>query len=116
MICKGQSSKDTTTCLPNKVVRALLKDALQKDILLDEVNNLNDRIKEKETQLSASTTRDSLLIVSLKKEIFQLEEQKTLLITQSDKLEKQLRKARRKARWVGIAGILTTGAAIFLLK
>lgn len=116
MNLKAQSSKDTTTCLPNNIVRALLTDAKQKDILLDEVKNLNDRIAEKQKQLSLTNERDSLLIASLKKEIILLEDQKNLLVTDNDSKDKTIKKLRRKNRWTAAAGILTTGAALFLFK
>jgi len=115
MNCVGQSSKDTI-CLPNNIARALLIDAQRHDILKSEVANLNERIKEKQTQLSLTNERDSLLIQSLKKEIILLEDQKNLLVTDNDNKEKIIKKLRRKNRWTAFAGIATTVGAIFLFK
>lgn len=102
--------------MPNKIVRALLTDAKQKDVLLDEVKNLNERITEKQKQLSLTNERDSLLIQSLKKEIILLEDQKNLLVTDNDSKEKQIKKLKRKVRWTAAAGLAGVGAAIFLFK
>lgn len=115
MNCVGQSSRDTI-CLPNNIARALLIDAQRHDILKAEVANLNERIKEKQTQLSLTNQRDSILIASLKKEIILLEDQKNLLVTDNDSKEKQIKKLRRKVRWTAFAGIATTAAGVFLLK
>lgn len=105
-----------TLCFPVHVIQKLLIAAQQKDILEDEVRTLNERIIEKEKQLSASNARDSSLIVSLNKEIGFLKDQKGIALGEITALNKRLKRARRTARWASVAGVITTVAAAILIK
>lgn len=112
----NQSSANDSIKISSKAARNMLVRAQQAAILEDEIANLNQRIIEKEKQLSASNTRDSSLIVSLNKEIFLLNDQKGIVLGEITALNKQLKRARRTARWASVAGVITTVAAAILIK
>lgn len=116
MSCVGQSSKDTTISLPAKVVRALLVDARQKDVLQEEVTNLKQRIALKQQELSTAGKRDSTLIASLNSEIEIMKSQRQDFEGKLKQVEKDLKRARRKTKLVALAGIITTAAGIFFIK
>jgi hypothetical protein len=99
-----------------KAARNLLIKAQQAAILEDEVKNLNERIIEKERQLAITSTRDSLLMISLNSDISNLKEQKKVFSDALDTMTKELRKQKRKTRWTAIAGIVATIGGIFFIK
>lgn len=115
MNCAAQSSKDTL-CFPTNVVRGLLIDAQRKDILEDEVNNLNERIADLKLQLTKDSVYSASVVASMRREIVQLEGQKSLVLDELGTLKKQLRRARRGQRWTAIAGVITTVGAAILIK
>ena len=111
----AQSSKDTM-CLPSSAVQGLLIDAQRKDLLEADIKDLNARIVEKEIQLATTNTRDSLLIVSLGREISIMKDQRGLFEAELKAVTKQIKRERRKTRLVAFAGILTTAAGILFIK
>lgn len=110
------SSDSDSIKISSKAARNMLIRAQQAAILEDEVKTLNERIIEKERQLAITNTRDSLLIVSLNKEIFIMKDQRGIFEMELKVVNKQLRKERTKTRLVGLAGIITTLAGVLLIK
>lgn len=110
------SSDNDSIKISAKAARNMLIKAQQSSILEDEVKNLNERILEKERQLAITSTRDSLLMISLNNDIANLKEQKKAFSDALDKITKELRRQKRKTRLTAIAGIIATGAGIFFFK
>lgn len=115
MSCVGQSMNDTL-CFPTKVVRGLLIDAQRKDILEDEVKNLNSRISDLVKQMAKDSVYNAGQLASMRKEITLLEDQKSIILDEAATLRKQLRRARRGQRLTALAGIITTVAGVVLIK
>jgi hypothetical protein len=114
--CAGQSGSTDTLCFPVAIIQKVLIAAQQKTVLEDEVNNLHERIIEKERQLAITSTRDSLLMISLNNDIANLKEQKKIFSDALDTMTKELRKQKRRTRWTAIAGIVATLGGIFFIK
>lgn len=110
------SSDNDSIKISAKAARNMLIKAQQSSILEDEVKNLNERILEKERQLAITSTRDSLLMISLNNDIANLKEQKKAFSDALDKITKELRRQKRKTRLTAIAGIIATASGIFLFK
>jgi hypothetical protein len=117
--CSGQSLTDTIIKLPSKVARQLYTDALQKDILLEQVAILNQRIAQKEAILDFMQDKDSvtgLVIRTYQDEIEVMKGTRSILQAQIIALNKSLVRQKRKTFWVSVAGIASTIGAIFLFK
>lgn len=115
--CFTQSLNDTIIRLPAKVARKLYTDALQKDVLLEQVAILNQRISEKEAIITGLDEKDSInsqIIETYTNEISVMKDQRTIFETEIKAFKKALKKQRRKTVVVGILGIATTAVAFYI--
>ena len=81
--------------------------------MMDEVKNLNERIKDLKARISTDSLFSVVIEASMKREIFHLEGQKSLILDEINTLKKQLRRARRGQRWTAIAGLaLAVGVGV----
>lgn len=117
----SQSTATDSVKISAKAARNLLVAAQQKQILQDEVANLNDRIAEKDKQLSILLAKDSATINSLQKEIALTKEQIAVMQDQRGiydaelkAIRKQLKREKRKRTLTGVAGMITTAAAFYI--
>jgi predicted nucleic acid-binding protein len=93
-----------------------LIDAKQGKVLKEQVSILNERIAILEELTKELKKKDSLTVISYEKQIKEMKDQRKILETGLDTLNKALRKQRRKTKWTAIAGIVSTAGAIFLFK
>jgi predicted nucleic acid-binding protein len=113
----GQNIPTTDTiCFPISVAQKVLIDAKQGKVLKEQVSILNERIAILEELTKELKKKDSLTVISYEKQIKEMKDQRKILETGLDTLNKALRKQRRKTKWTAIAGIVSTAGAIFLFK
>lgn len=112
----AQSTQDTLIKLKPSVARKLLIDAEKKDILENEVANLNARIAGLQYQIDLISNNDSTIRASYERELVIVRDQKNIAVSQIKALEKQLKRSRRTTRWTAIAGIVLTAGVKFLIK
>lgn len=115
MSCASQLTTDTL-CFPTKVVRGLLIDAQRKDILEDEVKNLDARIADLLRRITSDSLHTVAQLASMRREVVLLEDQKLIVMDEASSLKKQLRRARRGKRLTALAGIITTVAGVVFIK
>lgn len=112
----AQSTQDTLIKLKPSVARKLLIDAEKKDILENEVANLNARIAGLQYQIDLISNNDSTIRASYERELLILKDQKNIALSEIKVLQKQLKRAKRTQRLTAIAGIITTVGAILFIK
>lgn len=113
-VSQPNTTTDTIVRLKSNVARNMYKDALQKPILEERISILNERITNLQILVKTVEQKDSILIMDSQNQIKLLLEEMTLCQDQVKTMETIIRKERRKRFWVSAAGIVTTGAAIYL--
>jgi len=89
----------------------------QRDAYKSEVDSLTKLIDIKQRQiqnLSSQTANYRNIIATYKLEIKALEDQKILYEKQVASLTKQLKKERRKKKWITVAGTAAVGVLVYL--
>lgn len=78
---------------------------------------LSERITNREqviAELKETVSIDSSIIKTYEDEIVQMKEQRKLFELDAAAYQKQIKKAKRKSRWLAVSGILTTAGAFWL--
>jgi chromosome segregation ATPase len=123
MTAFAQRSPDSVTILKSDALRKLAQaDSLPgvKELLVEkqkDLNNLNDRIStlgETISKLVEKELNTDANIQDLKDQKQIMEEQKKILLDQIAKMNKQLRKEKRKRLWTAIAGTAATVGGLWL--
>lgn len=89
-------------------------DAEKGKVYKQQVTLLNSRIDNLGLQIKELEQKNDTLSLGMNNQIKLLSDQKGLFQSQLDGYEKLLRRERRKRTFTTIAGILTTGIAIYL--
>ncbi len=113
MIPCAAQSKDTL-CFPNEVIRKVLIDAEKGKVYKEQVTLLNKRIDLLKSQISELNEKDSANTASSQGQIKALLTEKELHEGQVKIMEQMLKREKRRRKWTAVAGILSTGAAIYL--
>ena len=111
-ICVGQLND--TLCFRTEQIKAVLIDAEKGKVYKQQVTLLNSRIDNLGLQIKELEQKNDTLSLGMNNQIKLLSDQKGLFQSQLDGYEKLLRRERRKRTFTTIAGILTTGIAIYL--
>lgn len=111
-VCVGQS-KDTL-CFPTETIRKVLIDAEKGKVYKEQVGLLNQRVSLLQSQIKELQEKDSANTVTSREQISALLQEQTLCQDQVKTMETILRREKRKRKLITAAGILTTGAAIYL--
>lgn len=88
--------------------------ALQADGLDSLMNLCYSRIQDLRIDFAKIQTKDSAIIANYDKQLEIAEQEKKILLQAIADKNSELKKERRKRRWVTFGGIITTGAAIYL--
>lgn len=118
----GQSMSSTkpitdTQCYTVDVIQTMLIAGQQRDILLGDIKNLNQRISEKEAIIKQLEKNDSVslaIIDTYKREIAVMKDQRGIYEGELKVIQKQLKKEKRKRIFTGIVGIATTAIAFYI--
>lgn len=111
---QAQFSNDTIIKIPSSIARKLLIDARQKDVLVEQVNILNERIAGLQSIIANLHEKDSATVVGYESQIRIMAEERIIFEDQISTLEKMLKKERRKRKWTAFGGIALTGIATYL--
>ena len=84
------------------------------EVYKQQVTLLNNRISLLNSQISELQEKDSANSVSSRNQIKLLLQEKELHQDQIKIMEKMILREKRKRKWTAVAGILSTGAAIYL--
>ena len=110
----GRSQTTDTICIPIEQARKIMSSAKQRDILLEQVSILNERIALYQDNIRLLNEKDSVTVAGHKKELAILEDQKLILLQTIADKNKELRRERRKRIVTGGLGILATAAAFLI--
>ena len=109
-----QPQNNGTICLPDSSVRNLVIAREQGKVYKEQVQILTERISGLKEQIVLLKEKDSITVAAYTEQIASLLEQKKLYEDQMKGYELLLKKERRKRRFTGIAGILTTAAVFYI--
>lgn len=110
------SSQDSIKIEVNQAKKVLAA-AKQRDVLLEQVGVMTQRINEKQEivkLLKEKSQNDSLIIVTYESEIGVMKKQRTLDESQIKNLEKIVKRERTKRTITGALGIAATVAAFLI--
>ena len=114
---KGDSQPiqtDTIIRVKASQARKVYADALQKPILEERINILNDRIANFQLLIKTMEEKDSIAKVNYQLQVGALLEEKALYVDQMKGYERLLKIERRKRRLAIVGGIVTTGIVSYL--
>lgn len=97
-------------------VRKVLIAAEQKKVLAEQVTLLNMRIAGMENQINTLKQKDAQTVKSYEDQLVEIRNQRNTFEEQIKELNKIIKKEKRKRKLTALAGLVTTGAAIFFLK
>jgi hypothetical protein len=114
MSLQSQSLIDTIIKIPSSIARKLLIDARQKDVLLEQVTILNQRIDNLNAQIKNLQDKDKETVASYNDQLELAEQQKKLLLSYLTKYDKLLKKEKRKRFWTAAGGLAGMGVIGYL--
>ena len=114
MTFAGQSQTIDTMCFPVSVIKKVLAAAEQKKVLEAQVSILEGRIANFQELVITLAAKDSLTVGSYEAQIKLYKEEKAIYQDQIKGYERLLKRQKRKTFLTGAAGLLTTGAALYL--
>ena len=105
---------DTIIRVKASQARKVYADALQKPILEERISILNERVANLQLLIKTMDDKDSVQKVYYEGQIYNFNQQIALYKDQINGYEKLVKKERRRRRLITGAGVLTTGAMIYL--
>lgn len=123
MIClktsfAGLSQNIDTICFPIPIAQKLYTAAEQKKVLEERVSILTDRIIGLQETISLLNQKDSTTVANYESRISIMKDQRGIFEAEIKSLETQLRKEKRKRRWlaIGSGAALTAFGYLYLTK